>query len=130
MSSSELKKLQKVWYDKLKKDGFEDIERDENRLKVYSSYRFGKKRGMIQAGGYESKTEYYRLAGWFLHEHKFKSKVEKLIWQLHSEGKSGQVIAEILKKKKLKNIGRKTVWVIVNELETLMKQKYLEQSQS
>ena len=37
---TEYDKLKEIWYGKLKKSGFEDIERDENTLKEYSSWIF------------------------------------------------------------------------------------------
>lgn len=94
---TEFKKLQAKWYKKLEKDGFEDIEQDEDNLKQWASTYFisrytnfvgksGKKDKAYDATWFTSQIEYYQMAGRFLHEHTFQSPAEKLIWQLHSEG--------------------------------------------
>ncbi len=55
----------------------------------------------------ENKEEYYRMAGHFLHDHKFESTSDKIIWRLHSEGVSIVDIVYYLKSKKFKTYKRK-----------------------
>ena len=96
--TKEFQELQTKWYKKLQQKGFNDIERTD---------KIGKAAGRLKTDALENvshsysahqfsiKEEYYRLAGQFLHEHKFKTQVEKKIWELHSEGVS---VRNIIKK--------------------------------
>lgn len=96
--TKQFKKLQKHWYGRLAKEGFDDIERNDNSnlktdaltnvLHLYSVDQFN------------IKEDYYRLAGQFLHEHKFDSDLERTIWYMHSEGISVVNIIKSLKAKK------------------------------
>lgn len=99
MSSSPFKTkqfqdLKAEWYVKLKKDGFADIEHDEDRLKKWTSSVFG-----LKPEWNEIKAEYYRAAGMFLYDHLFKDKYERLVWQLHAEGLSVPNVIKALKAK-------------------------------
>jgi hypothetical protein len=123
-SSSELKKLQKLWYAKLKKSGFNDIEQDEDNLKVWSADKFGPKKALVQNGGWEAKEEYYRLSGWFLNEYQFATKLERLIWEEHDKGISIVDITKMLKKRRVKT-NRDKVWKTIKRLEDTMKSMYL-----
>lgn len=96
--------MEKVWYDKLKEEGFEDIEDTNNEfrpLKSWHSFRF-----MLNDSSYfkntnlrtnrESAISYYRLACQLLNTHHFKNETHRRIWELHSEGWSKrQIEAEI-----------------------------------
>lgn len=75
--------LNKVWKDKLKESGFEDIEQDEDHLKTWHSKRF-KTRSAREYG--KEKLEYYRRARQFLHEYSFKNEAEYKVWKMHSDG--------------------------------------------
>jgi hypothetical protein len=95
-NSKAFKELQSKWYGKLKKSGFDDIEQDEEHLKIWHSHFFLSR---YDATKYEAKEEYYRMAGHFLNDYKFKTKVEKLIWQYHCDGISLREITDRLKEK-------------------------------
>lgn len=97
--SKEFLDLKDKWDAKLKDSGFVDIEQDETRLINLASNFF---RNRFNATKYEAKVEYYQIAGQFLHGHKFKNKTEKLIWALHSDGKSIREIVEALDKEGVK----------------------------
>ena len=126
-----LSKAKIVWYKKLKDSGFEDIERDELYLKRYS--------GSLNESGkeklsytkrrlhWESTGDYYSMAAKFLHDYKFTSNLEKVIWEYHAEGMSMRNIAKTLKKLKLKkfNINKDKVNSIVKPLVLAMKRMYL-----
>jgi hypothetical protein len=83
IKSKELKKLEAKWYKKLAKEGFEDIEQDENNLKQWHNHFFFAR---YDADSFNSKAEYFQLAGAFLHEYEFANEVEKKIWELHADG--------------------------------------------
>lgn len=120
-----LKDLQKIWYEKLEKDGFEDIERNEYRLKV-SSNIFSRKTGRSQSSltpiAQAAKRDYYTMATHFLNTYPFETTLERNIWMYHSEGISRRDIIKILKKvnKKTRLYDQK-VWDIIHRLETIMK---------
>ena len=86
-NSKEYKKLQATWYKKLAKSGFEDAEQLDGNLKEWHSYRYVLD---VHPGvaSQDSRAEYYRLAGHFLHSHAFENLHERQIWELHCEGKS------------------------------------------
>ncbi len=79
------KALNDQWKQKLNSSGFNDIERDEDSLQDWST-------GFSRHLEYNaSKEEYYRLAGQFLHEYRFRGKEaawSKKIWELHATGTS------------------------------------------
>lgn len=99
-SSLSLAELKKEWYEKLKKEGFEDIEVDEHRLKTWStgngspyaeSYKY-------KPLGFAAKADYYSLATHFLNENEFKTRYEEIIWTYHTEGISVRDTCKLLKK--------------------------------
>lgn len=96
-NSSEFKALKSKWYGKLKKSGFKDAETDEEHLQDWSRTLFSKRPEYDQ-----SKEEYYRLAGHFLHEHTFQTETDRKIWDLHQNGVSIRNIVKLLKKKRLR----------------------------
>lgn len=92
--TKEFRELQSKWYKKLRQQGFEDLERKAGRLKTGALQNISH---LYNTEQFNIKEEYYRLAGQFLHEHKFKSGIEKKIWELHSEGMSIRNIVKKLK---------------------------------
>ena len=74
VTKAEYETLRDKWYKKLEKvkdddypEGFTDIERDEDTLKVYSSDYFNSSRrtrsAVHQNGGWQAKATYYSMAG-------------------------------------------------------------------
>lgn len=113
--TSEFKKLNAKWSKKLEKSGFEDIEQPadfksgapDGNLKKWSASFFSNP-SRFDAAKYEAKEEYYRLAGQFLHEHRFSHRDEKALWEMHSEGLSIDSIVSMFKAKKIEyTMGRK-----------------------
>lgn len=103
LCNKHFKALHRLWTKKLEISGFQDIEQPEffksgivdGHLKQWaSSSIFTSNR--TDAEWIESKQEYYRVAGHFLHEHVFASEAEKSIWELHSEGKGVDTIVSLL----------------------------------
>lgn len=121
--TKEFKKLNKLWYGKLKKEGFEDIERKdktgqkEERVVNSPLHYIAKNYTLLQ---FEVKEEYYRMAGQFLHEHKFKSLYEREVWELHSNGVSIRNIVKKLKARK-QTAYRDLVHGVIKALVTEMK---------
>lgn len=136
------KKLQKKWYDKLKKEGFKDIEQSDGNLKEWASSR------LLTPGHMPSRTlwndsveQYFRLAGFFLNDYEFKSELEKYIWSLHCDGRSIKDIVKVItsKKKREQNklvrsykkayaksrftVNINNVFKIINALADIMKQE-------
>lgn len=72
------KEEQAYWYGKLAQKGFDDIEDNNDMLKVWSS--------SVARAFKEPQAEYYRLASQFLYDYKWDCKENELIWHLHSEG--------------------------------------------
>lgn len=114
IGDSSFKDLQKKWYKKLAKTGFVDVETDQGDLKVpehrhyrqhdghtnrYSVNEKTEIAGIIQRA--ESAAEYYRLAGDFLREYKFKSAADKRIWASHAEGATVREMASVNKRWKV-----------------------------
>lgn len=120
---SDYEKERDKWYAKLKKAGFEDAERNENDLKQGSSRLFI--RHKYAAVLWESKQEYYRLAEFFLNEHKFESELERAVWEYHTNGISASDISETLRKAKVTKLKTTSIKTILKRLSEAMKRKYL-----
>lgn len=121
MAKSELEKLQKVWYKKLKDTGFKDME-DPNGPR--NGGRGAPRVDNITDMQQEMIREYYSRARQFLQEHTFEDAVDRFVWEHFSEGTSVREIS-IKLEKELNVIKKKTaVWQIAKRLEELMKQQY------
>jgi hypothetical protein len=105
--SHNLKSLQAEWYVKLAESGFKDIENDKGLLINWSGSALRddikpitSKREYSSKLFKESQAEYYRLAAQHLHDGKFKSVLDKVIWSYHVGGLSFRRISEIVFKSK------------------------------
>ena len=123
-NKAEYNKIRAVWYKKLKDEGFEDIEQDEDTLKSWSSTHFNKK-------GFSpeyrmSKIEYYQMATNFLNDYTFESNLDKIIWEYHAEAISTRDIAKLLTAAKIKKkMSHWPVFCVIKRLEEAMKRMYL-----
>lgn len=101
MNSKE-KKLQKLWYKKLAKSGFKDVEvtpaRGEPTLERYGSYLL--RQWNQTSSQLEARQRYFELARQFYWDHTFETSKEKEIWKMHSEGLTGTDIANKFKTSK------------------------------
>lgn len=100
--TKQFKELENRWYKKLLEKGFKDIEQRDSKGKSLDRLKTGPLENVVNLYSVEQfqiKEEYYRVAGQFLHEHKFKTNTEKLIWKHHSDGVSIRNIIKFLKKK-------------------------------
>lgn len=118
LSLEEVKKLQKEWYDKLKSNGFEDIESPQNGLlKVWHSHYF---QNHFNVELYEAKLNYFTTAGRFLNAFTFASQLDRSIWAAHTEGKTIRAIAKALQTEGTK-ITKTTVHQVIVRLRMMMK---------
>jgi len=116
--------LRKIWYGKLKKEGFDDIETTQGYLKDYSSRVMRKNDHENLLDSWPSKIAYYDMCTTFLNEHKFEAKLDQVIWEYHTNGISNRNIAKLLKKVKIYT-NYESIRLIVKRLQTIMKQRYL-----
>ncbi len=126
--SNNLKKLQAVWYKKLKKSGFDDIEKNEYELIEPSSIfsrTTGRSESSLTTIGKEAKRDYYMMATDFLNTYEFTSDLERIIWEYHSNGLSLKDICETLNKIRRKKVAFSKVRKTVEDLKELLKKKYL-----
>lgn len=114
-------KLKAFWYKKLKKEGFDDIEDDEGRLKSWA-VKFNNRRFQQL---WQSRETYYYLATQFLNDYKFENRMEKFIWEQHVNAASVRDITTALKKARIAKSNRQTVWLVIKRLEQHMKDMYL-----
>lgn len=98
-NSRQFKALKDSWYKKLKKSGFNDIETADGALKKSHTDLFSVYHADYGSIYLEAKEEYFRLARQLLHDYKFSTPQQKLVWQLHSEGLSIRTIIKVLKSK-------------------------------
>lgn len=120
-NSKEFKRLKKLWYAKLEKSGFEDIESDEDNLKVWSS-RWARKRYVADAA---SRAEYYNMATRFLIDYNFDDEIDRIIWEYHSNSISYRDIAKLLKKAKVADLQKTTIYRKVKILAAIMLKTYV-----
>lgn len=87
-ASESFKALQRVWYGKLAATGFVDAE-----VKSLSGWdgRLPREydRGM-------PREQYYRLAGWWLHDKVWPSRAQRRAFELHAEGVTFRAMPELL----------------------------------
>ena len=116
---SSLTKLQKLWYKKLKDEGFEDIEKKDGHIGRTKLNLTNRTFDQI-----EITQQYYSMARSFILDYSFESEVDKVIWEYHAEGISVRMTSDLLK-----SVGiikkKSTINNVVRKLEKLMKEKYL-----
>lgn len=120
---TKFEQLKAKWYKKLEKSGFEDIESDENNLKVWSSIFARKNSPEV----WQARAEYYQMATNFLEDYKFSNDVEKIVWEYHSNGISMRDISKLLKKARVKSIpiNRQDIGVLIRKLKNSMYSMYV-----
>lgn len=117
---SEYERLRAIWYAKLKKQGFTDIEQDEDNLKSWSA-KFTSKSFLKN---FHTKQAYYHMATSLLNDHKFNNRLEKTIWEYHANGISVREIVKMLRKAGIPKMSRGPVWETIHKLEGVMKALY------
>lgn len=114
-------KLRAIWYEKLKTEGFHDIESNDDNLKVWSS-RFARENSIEV---WQAKSTYYIMATNFLHDYNFKSPLERIVWEYHSNAISVRDTVDILSSTGVSSLGRDAIWLIIKRLEKIMKDMYM-----
>lgn len=114
---AELKALQKVWYAKLRAEGFNDIEQKTGTHR-HDSDHFAHKRVVAR---FEATQAYFYNATQFLNDYKFESEYDRAVWEYHSNGLSSREIANTLKKAGLRSNYDK-VQIITRRLKKIMNQ--------
>lgn len=117
--TKQFKTLKDKWYQKLEKEGFNDIEYDENSLIVWESTSFQNRYDPAQA---EFNTEYYRAAGHFLHDYQFENNRQRIIWEQHANGITIADTSKVLKRKRIQGYSGSSVH---KTLKTLQKEMLL-----
>ncbi len=90
------KRLEQTWYDKLKSEGFVDIENTKDRDRRLREWDFNFFRNKFVAVKYETTLAYYNQGRQILTTYSFKTEMHKRIWELHIEGRSERQIAVTL----------------------------------
>lgn len=127
---TEYEKQKAIWYAKLAKSGFVDIEVKNSISETQSSNRdlvlgLNRKYGQYSHEWRQSKIMYYQMADSFLNDNKFENNIDRVIWEYHANGVSVRNIAKTLNKVRTVQVGRMYVWHVVNRLRNEMKTKYL-----
>jgi hypothetical protein len=114
--SEEFKTLNRSWKKKLKASGFKDIEISEDELVRHSFH-------LTQA--YVSGTyDYYLAAQEFLLQHKFKTELDRKIWEWHCEGRSCRYIASKLRRQSIfPHLNHNTIASRIRSIESNMLEK-------
>lgn len=131
------KKLQNKWYKKLKQTGFDDIESNENNLKVWSNTKFQTIGNQVFDSTktfssnydeiklfHESKEEYYRLASSYYWDAEFPTYKEKFIWEQHVKGLGRHEITSMYNKKYKTGVSDFVIRAVILHHDIEMKKKY------
>lgn len=119
---SKLDKLTQVWYEKLRKAGFKDIEIGDGVISNSDAFSKNQDHGQHTDTWRRSKEEYYHMAEYFLNHYKFKSNLDRIIWEYHVNGLGTTAIFPILNKVRgpKKKLTQQNVWAIVDRLRRIM----------
>ena len=95
----DLKKLQKIWYDKLAEEGFNDIEDTSTERRPLKNWDVN----FFRNQGYEAiitkhttTLDYFKHAEALLEKYQFKNDGHRLVWELHCKGFKEREIAELV----------------------------------
>lgn len=113
-------KLKDKWYAKLKKSGFDDIERSAMYLKRDTAYYSQHPHD----GQWQEKAAYFQMATNFLEEYKFENRIDQIVWEYHSNGMSMREIAIALKSAKVK-MTKDKAFAIIKRLKVKMFDMYM-----
>ena len=116
-NSIQFRKVQKDWYRRLAKEGFEDIEKDE-MLKTWHNVYFQIRHS---PEAIEDSARYFNMASEFLNHYQlfFNSELERRIWSLHCEGHGCRTIAWQLQNDNIR-INKDYVHWIIRDLKAIM----------
>ena len=114
---TDLQKLQKLWYKKLKEEGFKDIEDPEGPRNGgrNASYSFE----YINMDQYQAVQDYYSMARQFSHEYAFNEVHNRIIWEYYAEGISVRKISTLLKTEHNIKLAKSAIWRRIKNLEKI-----------
>jgi hypothetical protein len=112
------RELQKVWYQRLKDEGFVDIEETPDLANA------SKKNIKYLSTNREAIEGYQARADQFLHDYEFKNKFEHGVWELVTEGYSVRSIAVIISSAGTE-VSKSTVGRTIARLRDIMLKAYL-----
>lgn len=92
LKDPEFRRLQREYYNKLKSEGFRDIENEHGQLIDHQSAADFSQRASFKTGYVEITQEYYTWASSMIEHGRFVTRLDHHIWTLHSEGKSSREI--------------------------------------
>lgn len=119
-TKAQFAKLQKQWYDKLAKEGFEDIEWVNHSTGI--GHDSGFLRGSLVGGKayHPGRDLYYQLAtNYLMHCKSLRNRpYHKFLWKLHSEGQTYDEI-EVAIAKKYERVSKYTLYYQIKELAKL-----------
>jgi len=113
--------LRELWYAKLKKAGFQDIEDDKGYLLKYHSYKFADKSFDHTPEQMEIVQAYYSQAGELLEVFAWKDKTHKRIWELHTEGKTLKEISTALKTGRFRKLAKSQIDRVIKQYQQYIK---------
>jgi hypothetical protein len=114
-------KLKKIWYKKLEKSGFRDLESSDGQLRGGSSnWKFNS--AWTTAYSQQAKQDYYYLATHFLNTYKFENKLHRAIWEYHVEGIPYRSISQTLRKVGIKKCYQR-IGQIISHYKKIMKKE-------
>ena len=90
------KRLKDQYYKLLKEAGFSDIEDTKGRLLDHQTAHDFSQRIGFRTEFFENIRDYYIWAYQVLHYKKFKSMTDKIIWEMHADGKSSRDISAFI----------------------------------
>lgn len=115
MNKRQFVELQARWYGKLKREGFKDIESFAPNGQPYDLMTTWPNKPPELA---QHHADYYRAASHFLHEYRFKTKLDRAIWALYCEGYSCGEIS-VKTKRRLK---RAAIWLRIQKIDKILKE--------
>lgn len=108
--TEEFKRLNKEWQKKLEESGFEDIEKSDNDfIRQHQVFTADK----VQS---EGGREYYLLCQKILREYDFKDNLHRLIFELHTEGKSVREISTFLQLNSERTLKKSVISDVINKI--------------
>lgn len=114
LKQKQLNELTQLWYQKLKDEGFEDIEESFQYHSLYFAQAFGKLQHRSS-----SRLDYHERAIAFLDLYEFESSQERDVWEMHTMGHSQRDIVKRL------NVSKGTVYRTIKKLCNIMKDAIL-----
>ncbi len=95
--SLKFKKLKREYYEKLKQDGFSDIEDEDGYITTHrSSHDFHQRIGFQSTLFRDQVTDYYSWAYHHALYSEFRTDIEAIIWIAHSKGLSSREITKLV----------------------------------